>query len=85
MRKALLFIITIISVTAAAQKNSLSSKITAAANAIEQKVIAWRRDIHEHPELSNKEVRTAALVEKELKALNIEVQTGVAKTGGWVF
>lgn len=81
MRKALLFIITIISVTAAAQKNSLSSKITAAANAIEQKVIAWRRDIHEHPELSNKEVRTAALVEKELKALNIEVQTGVAKTG----
>lgn len=81
MRKALLFIITIISVTAAAQKTSLSSKITAAANAIEQKVIAWRRDIHEHPELSNKEVRTAALVEKELKALNIEVQTGVAKTG----
>lgn len=81
MRKALLFIITLIPVAAAAQKTSWSSKIIAGADAIEQKVIAWRRDIHEHPELSNKEVRTAALVEKELKALNIEVKTGVAKTG----
>lgn len=81
MRKALLFIITLIPVAAAAQKTSLSSKIIAGADALEQKVIAWRRDIHEHPELSNKEVRTAALVEKELKALNIEVKTGVAKTG----
>lgn len=81
MRKALLFIITLIPVAAAAQKTSWSSKIIAGADALEQKVIAWRRDIHEHPELSNKEVRTAALVEKELKALNIEVKTGVAKTG----
>lgn len=45
-------------------------------------VVAWRRDIHAHPELSNREVRTAALVAKELRALGVdEVQTGVAHHG----
>lgn len=48
---------------------------------IEQKVIDWRRDIHEHPELGNREVRTAALVAKHLKSLGIEVQTNVGVTG----
>jgi amidohydrolase len=36
-------------------------------------VIAWRRDIHEHPELSNREVRTSALVAAHLKSLGLEV------------
>ncbi len=45
------------------------------------KVIAWRRDIHEHPELSFQEVRTAALVEKHLRSLGLEVKAGVGKTG----
>ncbi|MDZ5648696.1 amidohydrolase [Nitrospirillum sp. BR 11828] len=50
--------------------------------AVEQpKIIAWRRDIHEHPELGNQETRTAALVAKHLKSLGLEVRTGVAKTG----
>ena len=49
--------------------------------AVMPKVIAWRRDIHEHPELSNQEVRTAALVEKHLRALGLEVQPNVGKTG----
>jgi amidohydrolase len=48
---------------------------------VEPKVVAWRRDIHEHPELSNSEVRTAALVANHLRSLGIEVQTGVAHTG----
>ncbi|MGI9251646.1 MAG: amidohydrolase [Pseudohongiellaceae bacterium] len=48
---------------------------------IEDKVIAWRRDIHQHPELSNRETRTAALVAEHLNALGLEVQTGVAHTG----
>ncbi len=52
-----------------------------AAGAVERKVIAWRRDIHEHPELSNQEVQTAAKVAKHLKSLGLEVQTEVAKTG----
>ena len=45
------------------------------------KVIAWRRDIHEHPELGNREFRTAKLVADHLKALGIETRTGVAHTG----
>ena len=45
------------------------------------KVVAWRRDIHEHPELGNREVRTAKLVADHLKALGMEVRTGVAHTG----
>jgi amidohydrolase len=44
-------------------------------------VIAWRRDIHQHPELSNSEVRTAAIVADHLKSLGLEVHTGVAHTG----
>ncbi len=45
------------------------------------KVIAWRRDIHEHPELSFEEKRTSALVEKHLRALGLEVQAPVGRTG----
>jgi amidohydrolase len=44
-------------------------------------VIAWRRDIHQHPELSNREVRTARLVADQLVRLGLEVKTGVARTG----
>ena len=44
-------------------------------------VIAWRRDIHEHPELSNQEVRTGKLVADALRKMGIEVQEGVARTG----
>lgn len=50
-------------------------------DAKEQKVIAWRRDIHEHPELSNREFRTADIIAKHLQSLGIETKTGVAKTG----
>jgi amidohydrolase len=49
--------------------------------AVESKVIEWRRDIHEHPELSNREFQTAEKIAAHLKSLGIEVQTGVAHTG----
>jgi amidohydrolase len=45
------------------------------------KVVAWRRDIHEHPELSGEEVRTAKLVAEHLRALGLEVRTGVGGHG----
>ena len=45
------------------------------------KVVAWRRDIHQHPELSNQEARTGKLVADHLTSLGLEVRTGVAKTG----
>ncbi|WP_114240359.1 amidohydrolase [Dyella sp. C9] len=44
-------------------------------------VTAWRRDIHQHPELSNRETRTAALVAAQLKKLGLDVHTGIAHTG----
>ncbi len=50
-------------------------------DALFPKVVAWRRDIHQHPELGNREVRTAKLVAAELKSLGLEVHTGVAHTG----
>ncbi|QSX37110.1 amidohydrolase [Shewanella sedimentimangrovi] len=45
------------------------------------RVIDWRRDLHQHPELSNREFRTAKLVAEHLKSLGMEVQTGMAHTG----
>ena len=51
------------------------------ADQLEAKVIAWRRDFHEHPELSNREFKTAEKVAAHLRSLGLEVRTGVAKTG----
>jgi amidohydrolase len=58
-----------------------SVEIDRRAKQIESKVVAWRRDIHEHPELGNRETRTAALVAQHLRSLGLEVKTGVAHTG----
>ncbi|KQL43443.1 N-acyl-L-amino acid amidohydrolase [Brevibacillus choshinensis] len=51
------------------------------AKAIEQKLINWRHDIHQNPELGNREFRTSKLVADHLKSLGLEVRTNVAKTG----
>lgn len=51
------------------------------ADEIEPKVIEWRHDIHQNPELGNREFRTAGIVAEHLRALGFEVQTGVAHTG----
>jgi len=60
----------------------LDAAIAAAADAVEPRVVAWRRDIHEHPELGNRETRTAALVAAHLRALGFDsVQEKVAHTG----
>jgi len=53
---------------------------TRTAQALPQ-VVEWRRDLHQHPELSNREVRTAKLVADQLTRLGLEVRTGVAHTG----
>jgi len=62
--------------------SALASPIDAAARAVEERVIAWRRDIHQHPELGNREIRTAAIVAEHLIGLGFnDVRTGVAHTG----
>ena len=59
----------------------LSSEIDRLSQEVEAKVIEWRHDIHQYPELSNQEFKTAAKVAKHLEALGYEVETGVAVTG----
>ncbi|HRQ65838.1 MAG TPA: amidohydrolase [Xanthomonadaceae bacterium] len=55
--------------------------LEALAAPVDDKVLAWRRDIHQHPELGNREFRTAALVAEHLQGLGLEVRTGIAHTG----
>src|SRR5215212_10563967 len=81
MKKLFLQGLLIISMPAIAQIDALKNKADQSADKLEQKVIAWRRDFHEHPELGNNEIRTAGIVAKHLQSLGIEVKTGVAKTG----
>jgi len=62
--------------------DNLAHRIDLAAQAVESRVIAWRRDLHQHPELGNRETRTAAIVADHLTSLGFDdVTTGVAHTG----
>lgn len=51
------------------------------ASAVEDKVIAWRRDFHEFPELSNREFKTAEKIALKLRGMGLKVDQGIAKTG----
>ena len=81
MKNLLITAFTVLSLSAIAQNVTSRSQILIASEKIEQKVIAWRRDFHEHPELGNQENRTAAIIAKHLQSLGIKVTTGVAHTG----
>jgi amidohydrolase len=59
----------------------MDAEITKRVEAVTAKVVGWRRDIHEHPELSGEEVRTSKLVADHLRALGIEVRTEVGGHG----
>ncbi|MFC3122832.1 amidohydrolase [Agaribacter flavus] len=58
-----------------------ADEVARQADLIESKVIKWRHHLHQHPELSNREFETAKYVEKHLRNLGLDVQTGVAITG----
>jgi len=81
MIRALTFIALLEATMSAIAATPLEKRIDEAAARVEQSVIACRRDIHEHPELGNREERTAKIVADKLRALGIDVQTGVAHTG----
>jgi amidohydrolase len=68
-------------VAAAAAVPPPDAEIRAAAEALVPSLVATRRDIHQHPELGNRETRTGALVAERLRALGLEVRHPVAKTG----
>ncbi|MGI9628568.1 MAG: amidohydrolase [Longimicrobiales bacterium] len=67
--------------SAPASGQDLHSEVDRLAEALNQQVIEWRRDIHANPELGMQEFRTAALVAEHLESLGIEVETGVGGTG----
>jgi amidohydrolase len=62
-------------------QDGLEQEISRRATNIENKVIGWRHDIHQNPELSNREFRTAKLVADHLHSLGLEVKNGIAYTG----
>ena len=66
---------------ASAQPALTVASLDPAFQAVESKVVEWRRDFHQHPELSNRETRTAGVVAAHLESLGLEVETGVAVTG----
>ncbi len=73
-------LLTGVSLSAMAQ-TSLKQRVITESDRIEKKVIEWRRDLHQHPELGNQEFRTAKIVADHLRALGIEVTENIAVTG----
>ncbi len=67
--------------TATLSATTLDERIDRAAAQVETKVIACRRDIHQNPELGNREFRTSKLVTDRLRELGIEMRTPIAHTG----
>lgn len=65
----------------AASGPSADDAIARGTAAVLPKVVAWRHDLHEHPELSNQETRTAGIVAAQLKVLGLEVHAGVGGHG----
>jgi amidohydrolase len=63
------------------QASPLTAEIDKRATAIEKDLLAWRRHLHQHPELSNREVETAKFVAEKLRSFGLQPQVGVARTG----
>lgn len=64
-----------------AEDNRLEAEVRGRAAALEKKIISWREEIQQHPELGEQEVRTSRLVADHLRRLGLEVRTNVAHTG----
>jgi amidohydrolase len=80
--KLRIFVCVCLAFSFAAQAEDTGRKLDEAFASVEPKVIAWRRDIHQNPELGNREFRTAAKVAEHLNALGFDdVKTGIAHTG----
>src|SRR5436190_7794049 len=82
MKRFLLPVLVLISAVSFAQVDpKLLSKLDQQAKDIEPKLIQWRRELHQSPELSNQEFKTGKRIAEFLKSLGLEVQYPVAKTG----
>jgi amidohydrolase len=75
-------VLSILSLSAVpARGQSLAAEIDTLVAAVEPELIAWRRHLHQHPELSNREVETSKYVAERLRSFGLEPQTGIARTG----
>lgn len=81
MKKAYLIALCLYTSAAIAQTDALKATVVKKADAMQPKLVSWRRDLHANPELGNQESRTAGIIAAHLKALGLDVKTGVAKTG----
>ena len=81
MKQIAVFVISLMMMSMPVFSNETNADVNAAAARLMPKVIEWRRHIHQFPELSNREVKTAKYVEDHLRGLGLEVRTGIAKTG----
>jgi amidohydrolase len=78
----LLLVTLCLSIAAAAHAQDPKAGLATSFDDVEPRVIAWRHDFHQHPELSNREFRTAEIVARHLRELGLdEVRTGIAHTG----
>ncbi len=81
MKRTLVSVLVVLCAFSSVFPFTISDDIDAATAKIMPQVIEWRRYLHQHPELSNREFNTSKLVATELGKLGIEVRTGIAKTG----
>src|SRR4028119_1703947 len=81
MKKLLILFLVISTFTAPIFAQNTSTEINQEAERVLPQVIKWRRHLHQFPELSNREFKTAEFVEKELRRIGLEVRTKIAKTG----
>lgn len=81
MKRIILLFFGMLSIPAFAQQTPVYTLVSTRAESLQTKLVAWRRDFHEHPELGGREVRTAEIIAKHLRSLGIEVKMHVATTG----
>ena len=85
MRLLVPFLALLVAAPAVAQPKGaaspLAAEIDTRAASIEQEMLGWRRELHEHPELSNREVETSRFVAEKLRSFGLEPKTGIARTG----
>jgi amidohydrolase len=81
MKKFAVLVFSMVTVQVFAQSPDLKALVAKKADSMFRQTVAWRRDFHEHPELGNREVRTAGIVADYLKSLGMDVKTGIATTG----
>ena len=78
---ALLLVLTLVAAPAAQAPRALTAEADTLLAAVQPELIEWRRHLHQHPELSNREVETAKYVAERLRSFGLEPQTGIARHG----